>query len=799
MELSKVHIGNQFYIDRIETLPKKDKRHINNALSLYCKKKGYTQAIIEHLYNAGLSGAVTLRIKVQEEVGIHIGVFKIDYYKSVEKEKDNFDKIKATGGTGSSLFMNIDSVEFSRIELKECGYKSVVEYTAADGLSESISDLKTIFYDYYKSRTGEDFARYFSKIIYNIFVSNFGLNGVLYSNQRYSNKYYDIHFDKKLQRPPREIFGAEWPPAVHLENATWINEKDLNDSANPLYFKQEIAENKKMINNLEKGIKYIFRVNFISYDISSLIKTGDRKFKMRFKFIIPGKYRIDTVMEFEEEKRNDFLDYLDTVNTIYIEGVYTKNSFDILKESINKISLDGNSDEIEFAKNIHYPNILSKVETFLDNPLLKVFMECLAYNDPNYNNLLISDDGSVKIIDYAMISQSGLFYDMSRFETIMKMEFIFDVIYPKYKDNPELFYKTLLAVEDWALSENEPVNVEELDKDVKFLYIFTMLVRYYMVELADMHYLHTFNEFKSGSFLREYMYSMMFFNVSFLKFKHDPPERKRLALLYGSYFMDKLEMSRFVSSSQLNEKIQRIKKTFTSLMSASSKPTTRQKAKEYSPTKFSIENLLSIINASEVEQVNFFDNMKRIKSANRLFDDFIENYFDDYRDRLSTLFINLSNQNNNTEMLLWVLGKLNTISQGEEGLKFEVLTNCANSQDPTVKEAVLFQLYNLSRYDLSRATEIVLSLSRGMDSRTLLLITFLLRCKNNEPELTMKIFSEILNEEIPLSIKHNVLDFVQKHYFINTTDAEKILKYLSKETNSTFKTQLNVFLETLST
>jgi hypothetical protein len=381
----------------------------------------------------------------------------------------------------------------------------------------------------------------------------------------------------------------------------------------------------------------------------------------------------------------------------------------------------------------------------------------------------------------------------------MKMEFIFDVIYPKYKDNMELFYKTVLAVEDWALNEVDAGNIDELDDEVRFLYMFTLLVRYYMVELADMHYLHTFNEFKSGSFLREYMYSMMFFNISFLKFKHDPPERKRLALLYGSYFMGKLEQSRFVSSSQLNEKIYRIKKDFSAILSGKSKTVTKPKAKEYTPTKFSIENLLSVINSSDDEQIRFFENMRRIKSANRLFDDFLENYFDDYRERVSGLFLNLSRQKNNPDLLLWVISKLNTISQGEESLKFGVLENCADSTNPSVKDAVLSRLYSLSRHDLRKAVRIVLKLSRGMDSRTLLLIIFLIRCDNTEPELALRLLSALLEDDIPLSIKYNLLEYLKKHYFSNNTASEKILKYLSKESNSSFKTELNDFMENLST
>lgn len=797
MEITKVQLGNLFYIERIERLTKKEKKHILNALYIYCKKRNYSQAIIEHLYNAGLSGAVTVRMKVQEAEGIHIGVFKVDYYRNIIHEKESFDKIKATGGTGSSLFMNIDSVEFTKQDLIESDYKSVIEYTAADGLSESITDLRSFFYKYHEESSPEAFAKDFSKIIHNIFVSNFGLNGVLYSNQKYSSKYYDIHFNRTLQRPPREVFGAEWPPEIYLTNVEWIQEESIEADTKILYFKENVAQNKQMLQSLEKGKQYLFRIDFIKYDISETNKVGEGKHKKRFKFIIPGKYRVDTEIVLSDEQRHTFLDYIEAINIIYVRGTYTKNNLDILSETVRKIGCNPNSDKIQFTKGIEFPNIIPKMETFLDNPLLKVFMECLSFNDPNFNNLLISENQSVKIIDYAMISQNGLYYDLARFETIMKMEFIFDKIYPKYENNIEQLYKKILLIEDWLLYEEKPdERILNSEKDMMFLYIFSSIVRYYMVELADMHYLHTFNEFKSGSFLREYLYSLMFFNISFLKFKHDPPERKKLAFMFASYYMNKLEKSSFVSSAQLNQKIFKIKKNYAGLLSKENKAKLRLKSKEFNPTKFSIEDLLNLINSSnEEEQQNSFEKLHKVKSTNRLFDEFLENYYGDYKNQVSKLFITLSKYKDNPEFTRWLIRKLNLIPSEERNLKFNVLENCLKYSDASVKTDIFYLLYNLAELDFKKALSMVLRLSKGMASRTVLIIIFLLRCKNDNTTLILSIFLDLINDELPLFLKYNILDFVKKNYYKDTEKSRQLINKLSKEKNSKFKTEINIFLE----
>lgn len=795
MEIMRVSIGNRFYIDRIEHLSKKDKKHVVNALSIYCNKKNYTQAIIEHLYNAGLSGAVTVRMKVQENEGIHIGVFKVDYYKNILREKESFDKIKATGGTGSSLFMNIESVDFDKKSLMETDYKAVIEYTAADGLSETITDLRSLFYRYYTDATALDFTKDFSRIIHNIFVSNFGLNGVLYSNQKYSNKYYDIHFDRKLQRPPREVFGAEWPAEVFLDNAVWVEEESISKNTKIFYFKENIALTNQMLSELNKGERYLFRIDFIKYDVSDSINLDGGAQKKHIKFIIPGKYRLDINIELDKDNRHRFFNYIEGVNILYINGEYIKNKYDILKGAVEDLGYNAEKDKIAFSRSIHLSNMINKVSTFLDNPLLKVFMECLAFNDPNYNNILISDDKSVKIIDYALISQNGLYYDLSRFEIIMKMEFYFDILLPKYSENTDLFYKTVITVEEWALSERDIGDIDKLDKDVKFLYIFTLLIRYYMVEMADMHYLHTFNEFKSGSFLREYLYSLMFFTMSFLKFKHDPPERKKLAFMLSCFYAEKLEKSGFVSSARLNEKVFKIKKSFSELFSKENKHKVRKREREYNPNKFSIEMLLSVISSGKDEQISFFENIYKIKSANRLLDDFLENYFGDYESQMTELFITLSKRKSNHDFIKWLIKKLNAISSGKESLKLEILDNTTDIDNPDVKKLIIEQLYNLTMYDFKKALRILLKLTANMDSRTLVLIIFILRCRKPDPHISLKILSETLVEDIPLSLKFNILDFVKKYYYENKTDADKIINYLSTEINSRFRIELGKVLQ----
>lgn len=291
----------------------------------------------------------------------------------------------------------------------------------------------------------------------------------------------------------------------------------------------------------------------------------------------------------------------------------------------------------------------------------------------------------------------------------------------------------------------------------------------------------------------------MFFNISFLKFKHDPPERKKLALVLASYYMQKLEKSSFLSSARLNERIFKIKNTFSELFGKEVKKSKTKPAKtqEYNPNKFSIETLLNIINSQEEEQINFFEKIYKVKSANRLFDDFLENYFNDYSNQLSKLFINLAKNSDNPQLIQWLIKKLDMISSGQEELKFEVLDKCGTTEDPNVKNSIIEQLYNLAQYNLRKTILIILKLTKGMASRTIIFIAFLMKCKNQEPALTLKILAEVLKEEIPLSLKYNILEYVKENYYKNEKKADEILNYLSKEKDSRFIVELNRYLENL--